>query len=764
MEKVGEQNIKKTLADFEKKPNAKVKLFAAHLKKLDSMKKSSSGGVFYEIAHEVIDKNGVVYGAAFSKDFSVEHIRTSNFEDLEKLRGSKYVQSKMGNTFSNVKNDLLRGLQVLFSGTPCQVAGLKKFLGIDYPNLLTIDVVCHGVPAAKLWMKYLSEVSGEFGSKISSVNFRSKEINWQNPQMIISFNNNNRISSTVYDNPYGHAFLKNIILQEMCYSCQYNAFRNHSDITLGDFWGYANELKDEDFSSGLSLIIVNTDQGQSVLEGIKDKIVIYKNIDVKNALINNYPIIHQAIPNYNREKILKEIEQSGNFVNSVCNNLDELQTFKPGDKSVAILNFGFENYNYGANLISFAMSKTIEKIGYKPYIIDYELYDQINSIERFKTFEMLNFRKKQLLMTPKFNRYDSLEVLNDKFDTFIVGSDQVWRKTITEDQLYKYFFNFVHPSKKIISYAASFGSSSFEGTEDETKNCKLMLKKFDFVSVREIDAIDICKNYFDIEATQVLDPTLLLNSIDYDQIIVDESFEFDYIAKYFILDEENSIENDRLIKKIFNDKKIINIKGEKIEMPWGKEFKLNSVSKWLNGIKNSEFVITDSYHGVIFSIIYNKEFVCIGKNSKALSRFKTLFELLDGDLNERMFSDVSEINPTKFKKINYKKINNVLELLAQKSILFLKESLDSSVNLKSKIDYYESLLAYNKIEVETNHSLQKNVIEKDIFLHNYRNEIELLNSKNNYLESELKSILKSNSWKIVTFVRKVKNCLFRIKK
>ena len=230
---------------------------------------SSSGGVFSLLAENILKDDGIVFGAAFSDDFgSVKHISISDVSDLYKLRGSKYIQSETGNSFSDIKNRLEQGQKVLFSGTPCQVAGLKVFLHKDYDNLLCADVICHGTPPAALWQKYLDHIEKQYNGKTVSVNFRHKERGWKEFGLNLE-KENIRYYKSMKEDPYIRMFLRNYCLRESCYQCKIKNDGYQSDITIGDFWGVetiAPEISDD---MGVSLVIIHTNKGENLFEKIQ---------------------------------------------------------------------------------------------------------------------------------------------------------------------------------------------------------------------------------------------------------------------------------------------------------------------------------------------------------------------------------------------------------------------------------------------------------------------------------------------------------------
>ena len=249
------------------------KVFAAKNKNKEEQSQSSSGGVFSVIANYIIENNGIVYGCVFNEHMEAEHIGIENKEDLVKLRGSKYVQSNTQCTYSEVKKYLENGSYVLYSGTPCQIAGLRLFLGEEYGNLITIDLLCHGVPSEKIFKKYLKWLEQKNNSKVKEYFFRNKQkTTWgltYKPRVL--FEKGTKLLSGNTD-PYIKAFLKGTILRESCYNCKYTSFERVGDITLGDFWGIENEYPKFWDSKGVSFIKLNTNKSLELFDKIKSQI------------------------------------------------------------------------------------------------------------------------------------------------------------------------------------------------------------------------------------------------------------------------------------------------------------------------------------------------------------------------------------------------------------------------------------------------------------------------------------------------------------
>ena len=211
---------------------------------------SSSGGMFTLFANAVLQSGGTVFGAELDDAFQVCHTSITNTGELFKLRGSKYVQSKMTGIFKKVRTLLNNGKKVLFSGTPCQIAGLKGFLMKDYENLTTVDVVCHGVPSAKVYNKYLQEIASDTGESITKVNFRDKANGWKQGETLF-FTKTHRIGAPKRQETYMRLFLNNVSIRPSCADCAFNSKRSLADITIADYWG--------------------VDKQQQLFDSIKDK-------------------------------------------------------------------------------------------------------------------------------------------------------------------------------------------------------------------------------------------------------------------------------------------------------------------------------------------------------------------------------------------------------------------------------------------------------------------------------------------------------------
>lgn len=268
---------------------------------------SSSGGMFTALANYIIGQGGIVFGAQFDEEYNVIHTYTDKIEEISLYRGSKYVQSKIGDTYQKVKQFLEEDKYVLFTGTPCQIAGLRSFLQKEYSKLYLQDIICHGVPSPKVWRKYLSYREQKEENKIRNIKFRNKESGWKSYKIQISYSDKEYIKKSTED-IYMIAFLKDIILRDSCYSCKFKQKHRISDITLADFWGVQNILPEMDDDKGTSLVIIHSHKGKELFDQIKEKIQ-YQEVDLEIASNYNPSMIQPAFLNKNREKFFSELEK-----------------------------------------------------------------------------------------------------------------------------------------------------------------------------------------------------------------------------------------------------------------------------------------------------------------------------------------------------------------------------------------------------------------------------------------------------------------------
>ena len=262
---------------------------------------SSSGGVFSLLCEEVISNGGVVFGASFDENFEVRHIYAETLEDCVQFRGSKYVQSKIGETYKQARKFLNDGRLVLFSGTQCQIKGLNLYLRKKYDNLIAVDIICHGVPSPKVFREYRQNLENSYHSKINNIWFRRKDEGWKKFSFAVSFENGKEYVKNLQEDTFMRGFLSDLYLRPSCYECTAKNFVNNADITLADYWGVQHIHPEFDDDRGISLILVNSKKGQHYLSLIEDKMNIIET-DIEYAIKHNPSAIRPVHKNPRRDK------------------------------------------------------------------------------------------------------------------------------------------------------------------------------------------------------------------------------------------------------------------------------------------------------------------------------------------------------------------------------------------------------------------------------------------------------------------------------
>lgn len=257
---------------------------------------SSSGGIFTLLAEQTIKDGGVVFGACWDKNWNVKHDYIDNISDLQKFRSSKYLQSVIGNSYLKAEQFLKIGRKVMFTGSPCQIAGLKHFLRKEYDNLLAVEVICHSVPSPGVWQKYLTTRLHTLRwekSDIRNISFRDKKTGWKTYSFLIENNDGNSFTELSNKNAFMRGFLADLYTRPSCHACPAKQLRSGSDLTLGDFWGVESLMPEIDDDNGVSAIIVNSDKGKQVLHNINVELheVSYNELITRNpALVKSFPI------------------------------------------------------------------------------------------------------------------------------------------------------------------------------------------------------------------------------------------------------------------------------------------------------------------------------------------------------------------------------------------------------------------------------------------------------------------------------------------
>ena len=299
-------------AEKGKGANGEPAVYAAAARDKDVLLASSSGGVFTPLAEAVLDKGGVVFGAAWTDGLTLSHLAVEDKAGLARLRGSKYVQGSTGGTFRQVKQYLEDGRTVCYSGTPCQIAGLKAYLGKDYDNLLTVDIICHGVPSMKMLRDDLSYVTGGKLDEIRDVRFRDKRYGWGTKGSVAC--GGSTVKYNAGTSPYYFYFLEGEVYRESCYRCRFPSEGRQGDITLGDYWGVREELVSRmgnaDPDNGVSCVLVNTEKGKQWLSSVGNALMLAPS-DRQSAEKRNKQLTSASVPLPEHSALLNGYLQKG---------------------------------------------------------------------------------------------------------------------------------------------------------------------------------------------------------------------------------------------------------------------------------------------------------------------------------------------------------------------------------------------------------------------------------------------------------------------
>ena len=656
--------------------------YAAYSNETNAMH-SSSGGIFSVLATHVLENGGYVCGAAFDSQWMVKHIIIQSVSELDKLRVSKYVQSDTNDVYPKIQKLLDDGKTVLFSGTPCQVSGLYGFLHHDYDNLITCDVFCHGAPSPAVWRKYLCEIAGK--RKITGINFRDKENAIKNnsacPYNVTFYFDNGDVETMEYtSNSYMNGFLQNLYLRKSCATCRFAKTPRNSDLTLGDFWGYQNIDKKYDMKRGMSAVLLNTPKGENIFKQIIPRLDFVRGVCL-NDIVRGNPVLAKPCAHHdNRDDFFSDFKDiKNNFSAVVQRNLI--------NKKVAILNFAPKSdNNYGASLVGYAMEHAITKLGWKPYTVcfipDNCLYQ--------KTLPGVfwDFAQKFLNLTGICTNKTSLaENLNQKFDRFIIGSDQVVRHPWHDN--FVYYLDWVCGNKTLLAYAPSFGIDKLNMNASEHKYAKQCLARFDALSVREHSGAEIFKNDFDMDNVPVVcDPTMLLTADDYLPIInadgklpVPDGTE--YVA-YYMLDASTDV-----LSRLGKRYRLVNAYRDD-------DGNFRPIGQWLNIIRNAKYVITDSFHGTVFSMIFERQFVTLTTDFRGNDRIDTLMKLV----GRNRLVPASQIIDERIhfaRQLDYTKINAKINVARRRGYDFLSHALSITPTHKPQI-------IINKVRHKRHHS------------------------------------------------------------
>ncbi len=638
----------------------------------DSLRQiSTSGGVTTLLADEVFARDGLVCGVIMDEDFRVYHIVTGDGEDMNRIRLSKYVQSDLGNVFPQIRSELKKGKQVLFTGTPCQVAGLKSYLGGEPENLLTVDLVCHGPTSQMVFDRYLEENFGK--EHVKEFKFRTKDYGYNGTTCQVKLDDGSTYMGAAELDTLERALTKALCLRQTCSDCKFAECPRVGDLTIGDAWGigkYKEELSDP---QGTSLILVNNEKGAVWFERIRSKAKLVEEVPLE-ALTRKNRFRSHTEPHPQRGRFFEMLSFTG-FNKAVTYSMDNRY-------DVGILGVWF-GCNYGSIATYYGLKTVLQNMGLSVLMIEKPGFTpsdrELSGGNHSRVFASTHFH------VSRPYKLAEMKALNNICDAFVVGSDQVWNYGICRNFGRSFLLDFVRDEKKKVAISASFGHAKDFRPERERLITSELLKRFDAISVREESAVDILDKVFGVEATQILDPVFITERSTYDKLAKEskrnekEPFIIAYILDptpekrgavqyletklglhaYYILDGQPWVYEEKHSKMGRGDRILEDM----------------NVQDWIYYFKNSSYVITDSCHGLSFAILYHKPFVGIGNIARGITRFHSLTKLFH--LEDRLVTNPADIlkNKKLLDPVDYTQVDQILEQERKRSLEWIHQAM-----------------------------------------------------------------------------------------
>ena len=699
-------------------------------------KTSSSGGFIYTLSKYIFERNGVVFGAVWNtEDWSVYHRYIDNLDDLYLIQSSKYMQSDTKYTFKEVDKFLREDRYVLYTGLPCQIAGLYNSLKPKTPTdkLITVDILCHGVPSHKSFRKYLEDNFDV--NRIKHIDFRDKaKYGWSTTTTII-YNDNSEHRISEKDCPYYKAFLPCMILRKSCSQCGVSRLPRQGDFTAGDFWGIERYNPKYNDKKGTSLILINNEKAKTISEDIKENMKLWEQVDINYATRINKTILHPFGVHSGRKHFFSS------FNLKPFNELVESSLQHKYDIGIVGLWYGL---NYGSVLTYFALYSLLRDLKYDPVMLPKpnnlwdERFNNTNTIAQKFIWKHCN------VFIPFKNQYEYKRV-NDLCQDFILGSDVVWSYDICGKETDQFFFlDWVEKGHKKIAFAASL-ENSLKGSKKYIDEAIINLNTFDLISVREKSVVSDINNLTGRnDVKHVLDPVFCCNKNIYEECIREsqvkksnEAFVFVYILRRFIIKPCLNIIDYLCEKQNYIYKACANPMTPRniVQEYFGDNLlDMISIEDWLYYVKNASYYIGDSYHALCFSLIFHTPFIITAGDNKSFNivRFKSLLKFLD--LEDRILYDLDDkdafINILN-KEINWTKVDTKLDIFKQESINILQSALVENNPRISSDD-----LAINK--------LSRNINELFILLNSNLDKIKELEAILNKNNEEIHNIVIAN--------------------
>ena len=672
--------------------------------------KSSSGGLFTVLAEKTLKENGIVFGAAFDEKFCVKHEGVSDLADLDKLRLSKYVQSEVGDSISKAANHLKSGKKVLYTGTMCQIAGLKSYLRekkIDDGNLITVDLICHGAPSPGIFHDYLDQ---EFGIDNIDKLYMRRRTGWSTCLDVYMKNGESSERRSI-KSVFMLAFLKDVILRKSCYNCKYATLPRVADITLGDFWGVKKFKLGENFENKCSVAVVNNEKGKSFLEeSVKSANYSYSFLDLtaKGITVDqlNGNIKKSSASDRKKRDRFFSIYNGKNFKEAVY------KAMYPNCVGMVL----YMSDNYGSTATNLSLFKAIERLGYTPLILNHLI-----PIEGVSA----PYAKKYLRLSDGIFEKEEYKDLDLFCDSYVLGSDQSlrWDFRIVFNHFEWLFMAFAGAEKRKIAYAASYGPDRKLNDPVIKKMYTKCFERFTDFSVREDSAVGMSKREFNRNADWMIDPVFLIEKEDFRDIVKKSKVNVGepYLLAYLRFHSDKRIKLIKEQAKANNLKLVIICDADRFADLKAKYNSDEIVEKpefvdWLAYYANADRIITDSFHGTCFSIIFHKKYAAIQAGTK--ERFTSLANVLrvedpaEVNIYESEDAVLSAADP--FKAVDFNHIDECIKSEKTRCLNWLNNALKKEVKSdeqgsnESFVEYVKAVKAYTKKSREFENYKKKN--------------------------------------------------------
>jgi coenzyme F420-reducing hydrogenase beta subunit len=632
--------------------------------------KSSSGGAFRILAKHILNSGGKIVGAAYDGNCQPVLTIVDDIDGIDCVSGSKYIDAYPGDIYKRVEEILKKGDTVLFTGLPCQVAALNNFLDKDYENLFTVDLICHGALPYKMFIDYSKE---RFDEVPISAEFRNKELNgWGSGKIRFHFSDGR--TEDCDDEIYLKIFATNLGARDSCLKCKFAEPPRQGDLSIGDYWNAKHISCDMDDGKGLSVITANSAKGLVLFNDVRNIFEDSFFVTYKDGLSWNRNKKYLSAPG-NRERFLDLYDSTGKIFKSY----DYCINWKYDVGIFGVVN----NPNYGGLLTYYALYKTIQSLGYSVLMLNNPIRGEDTTSQNHSRKFFYEHTEISVQRTPS-EQYK----VNDHIDRVVLGSDQVWNYDLFRSWGMMLYLDFIESSKTILSYAASFGHDHHTIPPEKKSEVAVNLERFDNISVREREGVDILRNDFGLDSEFVLDPVFLMDTSEYDVLMKDSKMDVSkrYIGSY-ILNPKATYRLDILkdVSKRLNLKIRAMTDGDPRSFNGKRDtFKENgldvleniTIEDWINVIRNSDFFVTDSFHASCICIMFKKKFLLI-QNNWATSRLNTLMDLFGlqnrwvriNRYSEYIFDD-AWLDP-----LDYVSIDTVWQREKKRCIGWLQESL-----------------------------------------------------------------------------------------